>query len=156
MNTPIKTTIAAALTSVIMHVSPALADDVSDIKAASAAFYEALKTLDDGTAVANTFAEKPYVTYVGPLSKDIIVGWPALKTYMAKVNSKFAKRDVQADMTLTQVNGSVAWQIGHEHGELEMKDGNKNPVDWVATNIFEKQSDGRWLMVSHHVQPGVK
>lgn len=156
MNTALKTTIAAALTSAILHVSPALADDVADVNTASAAFYEALKTLDDGTAVSNVFAKEPYVTYVGPLSKDIITGWPALKAYMGKVNSKFIKRDVQADMTLTQVNGSVAWQIGHEHGMLEMKDGARNPVDWVATNIFEKHADGRWMMVSHHVQPGVK
>ena len=54
------------------------------------------------------------------------------------------------------VSGGLAWEVGLETGENVMADGNKTPVNWVATNVFEKQADGKWLMVSHHVQPGAK
>jgi ketosteroid isomerase-like protein len=135
---------------------PARADDMTDVKAASDAFYASLSTLDDGTAMSTVFAQTPYVTFVGPVTKDIIVGWPALKGYFAKANAKFKKRDVRLDSRTAHVSATVAWEVGHELGENEMADGKKMPVDWVVTNIFEKQANGKWLMVSHHVQPGAK
>jgi len=56
----------------------ALADpsaDIEGVKAASKAFYEAVVVVDDGTAMDKVWAHKPYVTYVGPKSTSIIVGW---------------------------------------------------------------------------------
>jgi ketosteroid isomerase-like protein len=50
------------------------------------------------------------------------------------------------------VNGDLAWEIGFETGQAQMKDGSTRKVDWIATNVYEK-IDGRWLLVSHHVQP---
>ena len=45
-----------------------------------------------------------------------------------------------------------AWEIGTESGLAQMKDGSTRKVDWIVTNVYEK-IDGRWLTVSHHVQP---
>ena len=45
-----------------------------------------------------------------------------------------------------------AWEIGTESGLAQMKDGSTRKVDWMVTNVYEK-IDGRWLTVSHHVQP---
>lgn len=135
---------------------PARADDVSDATAASEAFYAALSTLDDGAATAEVFAQTPYVTFVGPMSKDIIVGWPALKNYFVNVNPRFSSRKSQITNRVIRVNGDLAWEVGLETGESEFKDGTKAPVNWVVTNVLERQADGRWLMVSHHVQPGAK
>ena len=50
------------------------------------------------------------------------------------------------------VNGNLAWEMGQETGEVKMKDGATPKVDFIVTNVYEKL-DGRWLMVSHHVQP---
>ena len=50
------------------------------------------------------------------------------------------------------INGNLAWEIGVETGQAQMKDGTTRKVDWIVTNVYEKL-DGRWLMVSHHVQP---
>jgi ketosteroid isomerase-like protein len=50
------------------------------------------------------------------------------------------------------VNGNLAWEMGQETGEAKLKDGTAFKVDFVVTNVYEK-IDGRWLMVSHHVQP---
>jgi hypothetical protein len=33
-----------------------------------------------------------------------------------------------------------------------LKDGRDGKVDVLVTNVYEKV-DGRWLIVSHHVQP---
>jgi ketosteroid isomerase-like protein len=152
----IKSCIALTMLFTVIQVPTARADDLADAKAASDAFYTSLATLDDGTAMSKVFAQTPYITFVGPRTKDIIVGWPALKGYFVKSNAMFKKRDTQLADSTMHVNGSLAWEVGHEKGENEMADGKKLPVDWVVTNIFEKQADGKWLMVSHHVQPGAK
>jgi hypothetical protein len=50
---------------------------VEGVKAASGAFYEALAVMDDGAAMEKVWAHTPYVTYIGPRAKSIIVGWDA-------------------------------------------------------------------------------
>jgi hypothetical protein len=52
--------------------------DLEGVKAASNAFYAALAVLDGGAAMEKVFAHTPYITFVGPRSKSIIVGWDAL------------------------------------------------------------------------------
>ena len=42
--------------------------------------------------------------------------------------------------------------MGQESGTPKMKDGKDAVADYIVTNVYEK-IDGRWLMVSHHVQP---
>lgn len=140
----------------IAHASTARADDMADVTAASDAFYNSLSVLDDGTAMSTVFAQTPYITFVGPMSKDIIVGWPALSGYFGKANQMFKRREAQLENRALHVSGSLAWEVGLETGEFETKDGKVLPVNWVATNVYEKQPDGKWLMVSHHVQPGAK
>ena len=83
---------ALAASLFVFHLSAARADDASDVKAASDAFYDALTVLDDGEAMSKVFAQTPYITFVGPRTKDVIVGWPALKGYFVKANAMFKKR----------------------------------------------------------------
>ena len=138
------------------QASAARADDAADAAAASDAFYAGLSVLDDGTAMSGVFAQTPYITFVGPMTKDIIVGWPALKRYFAEVNQRFMRRDAKIENRSLHVSGSVAWEVGLEVGEFALTDDTVFPVNWVVTNIYEKQPDGKWLMVSHHVQPGAR
>ena len=133
----------------------ALADpsaDIEGVKAASKAFYEAVVVVDDGTAMDKVWAHKPYVTYVGPKSTSIIVGWDAQMTYWPEFNKAFARRTVELVGSHIHAVGDLAWEIGTEVGQAHMNDGTIRKVDWFATNVYEK-IDGRWLMVSHHVQP---
>ena len=51
------------------------------------------------------------------------------------------------------VNGNLAWEIGQETGESKLKDGKVGKIDWTVTNVYEKQANGRWLMVSYDTQP---
>jgi ketosteroid isomerase-like protein len=126
--------------------------DREGVKAASKAFYAALAVIDDGEAMAKVWAHTPYVTYVGPRSKSIIVGWDAVKKAWSESNKPTASRNVSLVDAHIHVNGNLAYEIGQETGQLKFKDGTEAKVDWIATNVYEK-IDGRWLMVSHHVQP---
>ncbi|MFO1068963.1 MAG: nuclear transport factor 2 family protein [Geminicoccaceae bacterium] len=137
-----------------VQAAPVRADDRADAIAASDAFYASLAVLDDGTAMSTVFAQAPYITFVGPMTRDIVVGWPALQGYFAKVNQRFKRREARIENRALHVSGPVAWEVGLEVGEFELQDGTVLPVNWVVTNIYEKQPDGRWLTVSHHVQPG--
>ncbi len=126
--------------------------DIDGVKAASKAFYEAVVVVDDGTAMEKVWAQAPYVTYVGPRSTAIIVGWEAQKKYWSEFNKPFSQRTVALVDAHVRVVGNLAWEIGTESGLAQMKDGSTRKVDWVVTNVYEK-IDGRWLTVSHHVQP---
>src|SRR5713101_8117600 len=128
------------------------AADTEGVKAASKAFYTALAVLDNGEAMEKVWAHTPYVTYVGPRGKTIIVGWDAQKKYWVDTNKLFASRDVTLSDQHIHINGNLAWEIGQESGTPKMKDDKNEKVDYIVTNVYEK-IDGRWLIVSHHVQP---
>jgi ketosteroid isomerase-like protein len=128
------------------------AAELEAVKAASDAFYAAVVVVDDGTAMEKVWAHKPYVTYVGPRSTAIVVGWDAQKQYWVEFNKPFAQRTVALVDAHVHVVGNLAWEIGAESGLAQMKDGATRKADWFVTNVYEK-IDGRWLTVSHHVQP---
>jgi ketosteroid isomerase-like protein len=127
--------------------------DAEGAKAASKAFYTALAVMDNGEAMDKVWAHTPYVTYVGPRSKSITVGWDAQRKYWEDTNKAFSQRNVALAQQHIHVVGNLAWEIGQETGELKMKDGTAMKADYLVTNVYEKQSDGRWLIVHHHVQP---
>jgi ketosteroid isomerase-like protein len=127
--------------------------DAEGAKAASKAFYTALAVMDNGEAMDKVWAHTPYVTYVGPRSKSITVGWDAQRKYWEDTNKAFSQRNVTLAQQHIHAVGNLAWEIGQETGELKMKDGTAMKADYLVTNVYEKQSDGRWLIVHHHVQP---
>jgi ketosteroid isomerase-like protein len=128
------------------------ASDMEGVKAASKAFYAALAVLDNGEAMEKVWAHTTYVTYAGPRAKSILVGWDAQKKYWVDTNKLFSLRNVTLSDQHIHVNGNLAWEMGQESGDAKLKDGTVPKVDYIVTNVYEK-IDGRWLMVSHHVQP---
>jgi ketosteroid isomerase-like protein len=127
--------------------------DIEAVKAASKAFYAALAVLDDGTAMEKVWAHTPYVTNMGPESKSMIVGWDTHhKKYWEDINKRFTQRGVSLVDAQVHANGNLAWEMGVEMVQAQLTDGTIRKVDWIVTNVYEK-IDGRWLTVSHHVQP---
>jgi ketosteroid isomerase-like protein len=147
-------TIALAWLGIAVPASNAVAQqaDMDGVKAASKAFYAALAVVDDGAAMEKVWAHTPYVTYAGPSSKSITVGWDAQKKYWVDNNNLTAQRNVTLSDQQMHVGGNLAWEMGQETGDVKMKDGSTRKVDFIVTNVYEKIG-GRWLMVSHHVQP---
>jgi ketosteroid isomerase-like protein len=128
------------------------AADMDGVQAASKAFYAALPVLDNGEAMEKVWAHTNYITYVGPRSKSIIVGWEEQKKYWVDTNKLFSQRNATLGDQHIHVVGNLAWEAGQETGDTKMKDGPAAKIDYIATNVYEK-IDGRWLIVSHHVQP---
>ena len=148
-------TMAVAWLWITLAASNAVAQSAADmdgVKAASKAFYAALAVIDDGEAMKKVWAHTPYVTLVGPRAKSIMVGWEGQKKYWAAANERTSQRNVSLSDQQIHVNGNLAWEMGQESGTLKFKDGKEGKVDFIVTNVYEK-IDGRWLMVSHHVQP---
>jgi ketosteroid isomerase-like protein len=129
--------------------------DMEGVKAASAAFYSALAVMDDGEAMAKVWAHTPYVTLVGPRSTSVMVGWEGQMKYWAAGIKRTSSRNISLSDQQIHVNGNLAWEMGQESGPINTKDGRVIEVDILVTNVYEKL-DGRWLMVSHHVQPKPK
>jgi ketosteroid isomerase-like protein len=75
-----------------------------------------------------------------------------IKEYWVEANGLFSERTVTLSDQHIHVNGDLAWEVGQESGTLKFNDGKEGEVDFLVTNVYEK-IDGRWLMVSHHVQP---
>ena len=125
--------------------------ELEGVKAASNAFYAALMAKDRSEAMKKVWAPKPYVTYVGPSSKTITVGWENLSKYWPKTEARFSKIDVTLSNQHLHRNGNLAWEMGQESGTITFTDGREGKIDYLVTNVYEKL-DGRWHMVSHHVQ----
>ena len=152
----LRSTLALITTLIAISSNSALAQeagDVEGVKAASKAFYAALTVLDDGSAMEKVWAHAPYVTLVGPRSKSILVGWDGQKKYWEESNKRFSQRNGVLLDQHVHVNGNLAWEMGQESGDNKMKDGSMSKNDYIVTNVYEKQANGRWLIVSHHVQP---
>ena len=69
--------------------------DIEGVKTASKAFYDVVVVVDVGAAMQKVWAHKPYVTYVGPKSTGIIVGWDVLGDILRSTESsaQFARAD---------------------------------------------------------------
>jgi ketosteroid isomerase-like protein len=119
------------------------ARNMDGVKAASKAFYAALAVLDNGEAMEKVWAHRPYVTYVGPRAKTIIVGWDAQKKYWEDTNKLFSQRNVTLSDQHIHINGNLAWEMGQESGTPKMKDGKDATADYIVTNVYEKIG-GRW------------
>ena len=143
-------TMAAGLS---LMATAAAASDIDDVKAADQAFHVALSAMDS-KAMAGVWAQKPYVTNIGPSSKAVDMGYDdAVTKWMATiVPARFSELKAQMTSIATvQVNGNVAWVIGTENATGKNKAGELLAFDLLVTNIYEK-IDGKWLMVSHHAQ----
>jgi len=151
-------TAALAWLCITVSASNAVAQDAADVagvKAASQAFYAALAVLDDGEAMGKVWAHTPYITFMGPGAKSILVGWDAFSKARPQGNKLFVTRNASGSTVdnYMHINGNVARDAVIETGQLQLKTGEVVKGDYLATNVFEKQADGRWLMVSHHANP---
>jgi ketosteroid isomerase-like protein len=152
----LRSTLALITTLIALSSNSALAQaagDMEGVKAASNAFYSALAVIDDGTAMEKVWVHTPYVTLVGPRSKSALVGWDGQKKYWEDSNKRFTQRNAVLSDQHIHVNGNLAWEMGQEGGENKMKDGSTSRNENLVTNVYEKQANGRWLIVSHHAQP---
>jgi ketosteroid isomerase-like protein len=125
--------------------------DVDKVKAASAALYASLSTLDIG-AVEKAWAREPYIRYIGPTSRAIAVGWDEVKETLEASNSALSARKVSLSQAQIQTDGKLAWEVGIEMAQRTLKNGEIQNTQNFVTNVYENKN-GQWLIVSHHAHP---
>jgi SnoaL-like protein len=101
--------------------------------------------VDNGAATDQLWTHTAYVTCVGPTAKSTIVGRDSQKTYWLETNKIISQRNVLLSAQQIPVNGSLAWEMGQETGDVKMKDGSTPKTDFIATNVYEKL-EGCWLI----------
>ena len=117
---------------------------------ANAGFYHAFEALD--------FERMKAVWLASDEVKCIHPGWELLSGWQAVMDSwqviirntpriRFDLGDVSV-----VVNGGIGWVECLE----QMYDGDALAGLAVATNLFQQNPDGRWLMICHHASPFVR
>ena len=126
--------------------------DIAAVTAANQAFYAALSARD-AKAMAAVWADKPYVTNIGPRSKAMAVGTAdAVTKYWPATFETFSQMAVSSMPSQIQSDGKLAWVVGIEDVVLQPKSGGETlKFQTFVTNVFEKDGE-RWLLVSHHAQ----
>src|SRR5713226_8776275 len=125
--------------------------DVERVNAASQVFIAAISARDIH-AMEKVWAHEPYVTFIGPLSTTVVVGWDGVKEAWEMRFSQFDRVTISLTDSHVHSNGKVAWAVGIEKVQLLRKNGDTLDFDAFVTNVFEEQ-DGRWLLVSHQATP---
>src|SRR5712691_6343835 len=124
---------------------------IERVNAASQVFIAAISARDIH-AMEKVWAHEPYVTFIGPLSTTVVVGWDGVKKAWEMRFNQFDRVTISLADSHVHSNGKVAWTVGIEKVQLLRKDGDTLDFDAFVTNVFENQ-DGRWLMVSHQATP---
>jgi ketosteroid isomerase-like protein len=146
---PRTATRGAARVVSVATVAPAVSDREA-VLAANAMFYRAFE-LRDADAMGDCWAKVPYARCIHPgweplLGWDEVVGsWRQIFRGMESLRFEIADLAVR-------VSGGLAWVELSENLEA-MHEGTKGQSQVLATNLFERQPDGRWQMVHHHASP---
>jgi ketosteroid isomerase-like protein len=147
-----KVTAALLLSAVIFTTNNAVvaqqASDIDAVRAANQAFYGALSARDI-SAMQRVWSSDVDIQNIGPVSKAPAVGWDEIKKRFEDTFASFSELKVSMELPRIKVYGSIAWVSGIEQGESKGKDGVPHSSTNLATNIFEKKSNG-WQMVYHH------
>src|SRR5215467_15432384 len=129
MNQPKKLTVAAmslvmvaAMATVMLTMLPiggavgqqkSQEGDVQRVKAATKDFVAAISARDI-EAMDKLWAHESYVTFMGPLSTTIVVGWDGVRKAWEMRFGQFVRVTISVPESHLHVNGDVAWAIGIE------------------------------------------
>src|SRR5260370_17760808 len=129
----------------------ARASDVERVEAASQDFIAAISARDIQT-IDKLWAHDSYVTFIGPLSTTIVVGWEGVRRAWEMRFGQFDRVTISLAESHVHTNGKVAWAVGIEKVQLLRKTADTLTFAAFVTNVFEKH-DSRWFIVSHQATP---
>jgi len=129
----------------------AQASDVERGASPSRAFTPAISARDI-TAIDMLWPNDSYVTFMGPLSTTIVVGWDGVRNAWQMRFGQFDRMAISLAESHVHTNGEVAWAVGIEKVQLLRKTGE---TDAFVTNVFEEHDD-RWRIVSHQATPDLQ
>lgn len=126
-------------------------NDLERIHAANRQFIAAIVARDIN-AMDAVWAHESNVSFVGPLSTTVVVGWGNVRQAWQMRFSQFDRVKISADKPHIRINGEAAWAVGMERVELLRKDGKTISFDAFVTNVFENKG-GQWHLVAHQATP---
>jgi ketosteroid isomerase-like protein len=129
-------------------------NDLERVHAASRQFVAAITARDINTMDA-VWAHEAYVSFIGPLSTTVAVGWDGVRQAWQMRFGQFDRVTISTDKPHVRINGEAAWAVGMEKVELLRKDGKTISFDAFVTNVFENKN-GQWLLVAHQATPVFK
>lgn len=106
----------------------------------------------DINAIDRVWAHESYVSFIGPLSTTVAVGWDGVRQAWQMRFGQFDRVAISADTPHIRINGQAAWAVGMERVELLRKDGKTISFAAFVTNVFENKA-GEWLLVAHQATP---
>ncbi len=106
----------------------------------------------DINAMDKVWAHESYVSFIGPLSTTVVVGWERVRGVWQMRFGQFDRVTISADKPHVRINGQTAWAVGTERVELLRRDGKTVSFDAFVTNVFENKG-GQWLLVAHQATP---
>lgn len=151
MRYPILSVLVVSTATSLMIAPPlhAAEPDTQGIKAALAAYHEALNKLFTGDAAAMkaVWSHADDVTYMGPAG-GMLHGWPQIEQYWDRQAAKKLAGKVDPDKVHVVAGQTLAVVCYHEKGEHVFA-GETQPVSIRATTTFRKE-DGQWKVIGHH------
>jgi ketosteroid isomerase-like protein len=120
-----------------------------EVRAASQRFYTALTRMANGDAgpLADVWSHGAGVTAMHPIGGRQ-VGWDAVQASFEQVAQLASGGKVELEDQLIRVAGGVAYEMGVEHGQLELA-GQNVTIEHRVTNIYQLEA-GAWKMTHHH------
>ncbi len=131
------------------HAQPT--EDTARVAAVNEAFDSALSRRDMA-AVEAAWVRDATVMAAHPRSRDVIIGWDAVKKSWEGAFANFPELSVTLAKPQVRVVGDVAWVIGVEQVKGRNPAGQTVEFSAMTTNIYERRN-GQWLMVQHQATP---
>jgi len=125
--------------------------DVELIRGANRQLAAAIEARDIN-AMDKMWAHENYVSFIGPLSTTVVVGWDSVRQAWQMRFGQFDRVTISMDKPHVRINGQAAWAVGMEKVELLRKDGKTISFKTFVTNVFENKR-GQWLLVAHQATP---
>ena len=113
----------------------------------NSAFYRAFESLDMERMEA-VWLRTDDVKCIHP-GWELLSGWVAVMQSWALIMRNTQRIRFELQDVAVVVNGGIGWVECLEH----IFDGDTLVGLAVATNLFQQNADGRWLMIHHHASP---
>lgn len=145
----ISTTLAVLVTGILL-ITPALADDVDDVKAADLSVHAAFNAGNANAVVQHYLPERTTLVGGGLLRR-----FDSLEEQRTDIQARFdagIKYNRQVRHMEVTVYGNTAVTTGYVVGTVTQPDGTTNPVSLQRTTVLIKQG-GQWKQVHFHASP---
>jgi ketosteroid isomerase-like protein len=117
------------------HVLAQKSSDMDAVKAVNQAFYDALSARNVD-AMQKIWSGASDIQNIGPRSKAIDTGWPALKKNFEGTFANFVELKVAMEQPRIRVNGDTACGLGHRKAQRKSKAGEASSATNFGTNIL--------------------